>query len=231
MGHQGQEWVGLVGKQQQAERWKRAGKAWCWCCGLSYVPRECCEMPQRCEMPRSGRLAAPKTASNMMKKRLLHCKGRDKSDGWGRSKFLRVRGPCKEVAGSGPPSCEDALHTDVQKTANMMPRKGSLLQTACLTHVWKGHKGLRKRENLDLCPGPCFHVSFSNGSLLPSCKSIPVLPVPDHFEAHRDCQQVLHLMTSITWYILISTWLICFLMFSKAVEKFWTFGQARCEEE
>lgn len=35
VGHQGQESIGLVGKQQQAERQRRAGKAWCWCCGLT----------------------------------------------------------------------------------------------------------------------------------------------------------------------------------------------------
>lgn len=132
--------------------------------------------------------------------------------------FLTVRGPCKEVADSGAPSCENALYTDAQKMACGMPREGSLLQTACLTHLGRTQGSLRKRQSLDPCPGLC----FPNGNLLPSCKSNPVVPVPYHYEAHRECQQILHSVTSIIWYILICTWLICFPMFTKAVERFLT---------
>lgn len=49
-------------------------------------------MPERCEMLQSGALPAPKTASSMMKKRLLHHKERDKSDGWGKGMFLQGSG-------------------------------------------------------------------------------------------------------------------------------------------
>lgn len=60
-------------------------------------------MVQRCKMPQSGMLAAPKIASSMMKKRLLRHKERDKSDGWGRGTILKVRGPCKKMADPGAP--------------------------------------------------------------------------------------------------------------------------------
>lgn len=93
-------------------------------------------------MPWSGMLAAPKTDSSTMKERLLHHKERDRIDGWSRGPFLTVRGPCKEVADTGAPSCEDALYPDVWDAEKRQHVTDSLLDTS----VWEGHKGPSGRQ-------------------------------------------------------------------------------------
>lgn len=130
---------------------------------------------------------------------------------------------CKEVADSGAPSCEDALYTDVQKMACRMPREGSLLQTACLTQVWEGHKGLSGRGGTWI-PAQAFVCQMATYYLATNpTQSFQPLTIMEHTgTASKFCIQW-HPLPGISWFLL--GWFI-----SRCFQKQWKGFGLHCEQ-
>lgn len=171
--------MGRAGGETTAGRkQRRAGKAWCWCCALSYAS----------EMWYAEVRNISCSKSSMRKKRLLHHKEGQK---WWLGQG-NIPDSERTLQGSGRFWSSQlwgcSLHRG-QKMICGMPSKGSLLQAACLTQFWEGHMGLAGRETIWI-PAQTF-VSLSLSQMatyyLAANPTQSFQSLTLYYEAHSDC--------------------------------------------